>query len=197
MDNINLPQDTGLNRASFSTLLDSGDRTEFTSGAVRDMHTGKGRCDLMPLGVIADIFNPNSVIVGVEGCGLSIPCEDVSYDFFNNLYLFQLTGDICYLHKCLDRLLSTFRDSTTVYDSLLELSKHYENGAVKYGEHNWEKGIPLHSFIDSAIRHYMKDKRGDKDEPHDVACIWNIIGAIWTKQNKPELDDFCQCIKEN
>lgn len=197
MANVYINESELLNRASFSTLLDSGDRTEFTSGAVRDMHTGKGRCDLMPLDVIADIFNPNSVIVGAESCELCIPCEDVSYDFFNNLHLFQLTGNTCYLHKCLDKLLSTFRDSTTVYDSLLELSKHYENGAIKYGEHNWEKGIPLHSFIDSAIRHFMKDKRGDKDEPHDVACIWNIVGAIWTKQNKPELDDFCQRIKEN
>ena len=31
------------------TIKDSGDRTEFATGAVRDMREGKGRCDLMPL----------------------------------------------------------------------------------------------------------------------------------------------------
>ena len=33
-------------------ILDSGDRTQFESGAVRDMREGKGRCDLMPLEVV-------------------------------------------------------------------------------------------------------------------------------------------------
>ena len=29
-------------------IKDSGDRTQFDTGAVRDMHTGKGRMDLLP-----------------------------------------------------------------------------------------------------------------------------------------------------
>lgn len=29
-------------------IKDSGSRTEFTTGAVRDMHEGKWRCDLLP-----------------------------------------------------------------------------------------------------------------------------------------------------
>lgn len=33
-------------------ILDSGQRTEFNSGAVRDMHEGKGRCDLLPMCVL-------------------------------------------------------------------------------------------------------------------------------------------------
>lgn len=35
-------------------LQDSGNRREFDSGAVRDINEGKGRCDLLPLGVVAD-----------------------------------------------------------------------------------------------------------------------------------------------
>ena len=30
-------------------IKDSGDRTEFESGAVRDSAEGKGRCDLVPI----------------------------------------------------------------------------------------------------------------------------------------------------
>ena len=33
-------------------IKDSGERTEFTSGAVRDMHDGKGRFDLLPMCVL-------------------------------------------------------------------------------------------------------------------------------------------------
>ena len=29
-------------------IKDSGERTQFDTGAVRDMHTGKGRMDLLP-----------------------------------------------------------------------------------------------------------------------------------------------------
>ena len=34
------------------TIKDSGERTEFESGAVRDMHEGKGRGDLLPMCVL-------------------------------------------------------------------------------------------------------------------------------------------------
>jgi hypothetical protein len=48
----------------------------------------------------------------------------------------------------------------------------------------------VHIFIDSGVRHYLKYLRGDKDEPHDRAFIWNMLGAIWTHENKPELIDL-------
>ena len=72
----------------------------------------------------------------------------------------------------------------------LEVSKHYEDGAKKYAERNWEIGIPLHCYIDSGVRHLLKYFRGDTDEPHDRAFVWNILGAIWTINNMPELNDL-------
>ena len=36
-------------------IKDSGERTEFQTGAVRDMHTGKGRFDLLPWAAIGEI----------------------------------------------------------------------------------------------------------------------------------------------
>ena len=73
---------------------------------------------------------------------------------------------------------------------LLEVSKHYEEGAKKYSARNWEKGIPLHCYIDSAVRHYLKFLRGDDDERHDRAFVWNLLGALWTQLHKPELIDL-------
>ena len=37
------------------TIKDSGERTEFSSGAVRDMHEGKGRMDLLPWAAIMEV----------------------------------------------------------------------------------------------------------------------------------------------
>ena len=62
---------------------------------------------------------------------------------------------------------------------ILETSKHFEEGAKKYGENNWQRGLPVNCYIDSAIRHYLKWRRGDKDEPHDRAFVWNIMCCIW------------------
>lgn len=36
----------------------------------------------------------------------------------------------------------------------------------------------------------MKFMRGDDDEPHNRAFLWNLLGAIWTHDNKPELKDL-------
>ena len=83
-----------------------------------------------------------------------------------------------------------YADHATMF---LEVAKHFEEGAKKYGENNWQKGIPVRCYIDSAVRHYLKWIRGDKDEPHDRAFCWNIICAIWTCKHKPELNDY----KEN
>ena len=76
------------------------------------------------------------------------------------------------------------------YTMFLEVSKQFEDGARKYGDRNWEKGIPLHCYIDSGVRHYLKHRRGDRDEPHDRAFIWNLMCAMWTQEHKPDMVDL-------
>lgn len=105
-------------------IQDSGERTQFESGAVRDMHDGKGRCDLLPMCV------------------------------------------------------------------MLRLARHYEAGAKKYTDRNWEQGIPAHSFADSALRHMFKYMDGQTDEDHLIAAIWNLCGLAWTEEKKPEMMDI-------
>ena len=105
-------------------IKDSGERTEFESGAVRDMHEGKGRLDLLPMCV------------------------------------------------------------------LMRLSKLNENGSKKYGDRNWEKGIPAHCYVDSAFRHLVKYMDGWKDEDHLISAIWNLCGLAWTEEKRPDLIDI-------
>lgn len=74
--------------------------------------------------------------------------------------------------------------------SILRIARHFEAGALKYEERNWEKGIPLHSFIDSALRHLMKFLDGQTDEDHLCAAGWNILCAMWTEEKRPDLIDI-------
>lgn len=66
--------------------------------------------------------------------------------------------------------------------ALQRLAKHFENGATKYGDNNWKKGIPLKSFIDSCFRHLNNFKGGANDEDHASAVIWNMMCLIETQE---------------
>lgn len=154
-------------------ILDSGDRTQFESGAVRDMRAGKGRCDLMPLDVVAYFLRDDT---------------EEPDRIFDVVYKFQESDDIKYLDKAIYNF-CIIREWDP-YTALLETAVHFEDGAKKYGDNNWRKGIPVKVFLDSALRHYIKFLRGDKDEPHDRAVCWNLMCAIWTAKHKPELDDY-------
>ena len=80
--------------------------------------------------------------------------------------------------------------------ALRRLAKHYENGAVKYGDNNWLRGIPLKRMMDSAIRHMMKALEGQTDEDHLTAAAWNILGIVELQERieegllPKELDDL-------
>lgn len=155
-----------------SMIKDSGNRREFETGAVRDIQEGKGRCDLMPLDVLARFFTldgkPNKTL--------------------GHIYEYQAKGNISSLLMALLWFSEEhWKNNRTMF---LEVSIHFEEGAKKYGENNWQKGIPTHCYIDSAVRHYLKFLRGDTDEPHDRAFVWNIICCIWTCIHKPELNDY-------
>ena len=74
--------------------------------------------------------------------------------------------------------------------AVLRLSKHYENGAIKYGRWNYTKGIPVSSFLDSALRHLFKYLDGWDDEDHLSAAAFNVLGAMEMEAHHKELIDI-------
>lgn len=147
-------------------ILDSGERTTYVTGAVRDIKEGKGRCDLMPLDVVSRLMNSDAVI--------------------GRIYAFQQDNtDTSQLYSILFDVGTN--DCASLPNMILDVSIHFEEGAKKYGEYNWQKGIPIQSYIDSAVRHYLKYLRGDDDENHLRAFVWNILCLIWTVKHKEEL----------
>jgi len=63
--------------------------------------------------------------------------------------------------------------------ALKSLAKRFEDGAIKYGRGNWQKGIPLSRYYDSTHRHLWALLDGQTDEDHFGAVLWNI--ACWQK----------------
>jgi hypothetical protein len=74
---------------------------------------------------------------------------------------------------------------------LERLAKHYEAGAKKYGDRNWEKGIPFTAYVDSACRHINKFRQGMTDEDHLSAAIWNLACIVHFQElGRMELNDL-------
>jgi len=153
----------GLNR-----IKDGAPKKAFSSGAVRETKEGKGRCDLMPLKQVGE------VLVDVD-----------KHKTLQDVAKFMETGDTKLLATAIQKFVK-YHTNYTECEAMIDVSKHYEQGAEKHGERNWEKGIPLHSYIDSGVRHFIQHVDGKTDEPHDRAFIWNMLGAMWTVDNKPE-----------
>lgn len=149
-------------------IKDSGKRTEFETGAVREIDETKGRCDL--------VYN--------------VGWFELTTDLFY-LYLerFVRTGKRENITAALDNFIQHEYDGN-FDNAYLEVSQHYAEGAKKYADRNMEKGIPWHSMVDSALRHYTKWRRGDDDEPHARAVIWNLLTLLYMIDNKPELNDL-------
>lgn len=62
--------------------------------------------------------------------------------------------------------------------AMRRLALHYESGAEKYDERNWELGMPLKVFLDSALRHMFDYLEGMRDEDHLAAVLFNVSGLI-------------------
>lgn len=147
-------------------IKDSGKQREFGTGAIRDFAEGKGRCDLLPLEEVAEL----------------LPSDTIKH-------LAQLSKEPTNVNHIYVALRSFADEIKLPLETLMiEASKQYEGGAQKYGENNWKNGMPCWVFLDCGVRHYLKWRRGDNDEPHDRAFLWNMLGLAWTIKNLPELN---------
>ena len=81
------------------------------------------------------------------------------------------------------------RMSLVPTEELRRLQLHYLRGSVKYGVNNWKKGMPLSVYYDSLNRHLQAWWDGDDDEDHAAAVLWNMMCAMYSEKNNPDLDD--------
>lgn len=81
-------------------------------------------------------------------------------------------------------------------EALHAFAMHMGRGAEKYQARNWEKGMPLSEYYNSAVDHLLRLAEGYTDEAHDAAALWNIACLIATRRRiergllPAELDDL-------
>ena len=86
----------------------------------------------------------------------------------------------------------------------IELSKVFNQGAEKYSEHNWLKGMPYSWCVSSAKRHLNKFLLGEAHDPetgchHLAHAAWNLLAIISYEKRKvgeADLDSMILSDKE-
>lgn len=76
------------------------------------------------------------------------------------------------------------------HTALLRVARHMENSLADHEERNWERGLPMHCFLDSAMRHVFKYMDGQTDEDHLAAAATNLLMALWTEDHLPAMQDI-------
>lgn len=205
-------------------IKDSGKREEFATGSRRDTREGKGRFDLLPPFAIADILidcpNFNSEITNDPGGVAFRHLKDAQNCAFQFLGVHGSIGEfsVSVLVECCIKLLLASENLTNESEGckgadlirapdneggftlpqigLERLAQHFECGAAKYGDRNWENGQPLSRYFDSGSRHICKALQRMEDEDHVIAAAWNFACLIDTMRRiecgflPPELDDL-------
>lgn len=82
------------------------------------------------------------------------------------------------------------RMSLLPHTEIKRVLKRYLDGAEKYGENNWMKGMPLSVFYDCIHRHLDAWWCGDDSEDHAAAVVWNMLCAMYIEARSEEIDAF-------
>jgi len=76
--------------------------------------------------------------------------------------------------------------------SALELmARTLKTGAEKYGEYNWQKGIPNGDLMNHCLQHIYKWLAGDRSEDHIGHALCNL--AFLSHFNFEEIDKIYNC----
>lgn len=71
---------------------------------------------------------------------------------------------------------------------LRRLAETCHEGAVRYSDFNWEKGMAVSEMLNHAISHIYSYASGDRSEDHLAHAAWNIFGAMHSEEMWPELN---------
>lgn len=152
-----------------------GEDESFQSGAVRDSRTGKGRFDLISAFAMQRVVSRNSMwqieprlmTEEQDRCALG-DAMGYLYQWLNYRQEDDLDMAAWRLIESLGGFPKAMRHVAVVY----------ENGAKKYADRNWEKGMPIMRCFDSAARHLTQALGGDQDEDHRGHALWNVMAIM-------------------
>lgn len=62
--------------------------------------------------------------------------------------------------------------------AMLRIATTYGEGAIKYGERNWEKGLPPYDLMNRVFAHLNAFQAGDRSEDHLAHATWNLMALM-------------------
>lgn len=68
------------------------------------------------------------------------------------------------------------------------LAERYALGSKKYGDYNWEKGMPISELLNHAIAHINKYLLGDRSDDHLAGAAWGLMSALHSEEMWPHLN---------
>jgi hypothetical protein len=71
---------------------------------------------------------------------------------------------------------------------LRRVAEAAHEGAVKYGEFNCEKGLPISVYLNHALNHIFLYLGGDRSEDHLGHAAWGLLFACHSEELNPELN---------
>lgn len=80
-------------------------------------------------------------------------------------------------------------------DAMYHLAEHYGKGAAKYGDRNWELGIPYALAYAAAMRHLHQwfggeDKDAETDSSHLCGALFALLTLLHFELNKEHYAQF-------
>jgi len=128
---------------------------------------------------------------------------DYRYDLMSPSILLLLLHRNHHAHNFAKILLAYVNNETSAGDlvdewlgrlldcSMLDIAHLYaqalHDGAGKYGERNWEKGIPESNLLNHALHHLFRLGANDQSENHKSHLVWNVLTLIHFHETAKEV----------
>lgn len=71
---------------------------------------------------------------------------------------------------------------------LRRLAQTCDEGARKYSDFNWERGMSVSEMLNHASAHVYAYLSGDRSEDHLAHAAWNLFGAMHSEELWPHLN---------
>lgn len=70
---------------------------------------------------------------------------------------------------------------------LRRLAETYQEGKIKYGAYNMEKGMPVADLLRHTIRHVFFYLNGDRSEDHLAHAAWGLLTSMHMEETLPTM----------
>lgn len=71
---------------------------------------------------------------------------------------------------------------------LKRVAMAYAEGAAKYSDFNWERGMDLTTILNHLLKHVYQYLAGDRSEDHLGHAAWNALAACHSEEMWPHLN---------